>query len=167
MRALELINCPDPRATVRAAVGATRRLASLAEALAPREIEEPGGQRRTVEPTTAELDGARVHVISITQERRADETVTAPQAVVIVDGERAEEVVELIDGALAARAKATKADHYELPGGAQVVLAGPAIAETGAAPRKARAARLARLEAIKAELSGEVMIVEAEKGIAR
>jgi hypothetical protein len=167
MRVLELINCSDPRAVVRSAAAGVRRLARLAEALAPRQIEEPDGQRRTVEPTTAELEGARVHVVRIMQELRADGTITEPRAVVIVDGERADELAELIDGALAARAKATEASHYELPDGARVVLAGPAIAETGAQPRKARAERLARLDALKAELAAEIVALEPEQEIAQ
>jgi len=146
---IEMIDCPDPHRVLREAAVSWP---GLVEALASREVELPDGKREVMQPGTAELPGARVHVIPLQQELREDGTITPPAAVVIVDGERAEEVGEQIDAALWRQARAGDADAYELPGGARVVLAGEPIAETGAAPRKPSAERLARLAAVVAAL---------------
>ena len=146
---IEMIDCPEPHRVLREAAVS---LPGLAAALAPREVELPDGKREVIQPGTVELPGARVHVIPLQREMRADGTITPPAAVVIVDGERAEEVGERIDAALWRQARAVDAAAYEVPGGARVVLAGAAIAETGAAARKASAERLARLAAVVAAL---------------
>jgi hypothetical protein len=144
---IELIHCPDPQRVLREAAV---YLPGLADALAPREVELPDGGREVSQPGTVELDGARVHVISLQQEMREDGTITPPAAVVIVDGPRAAEVRAQLDAALLAAATDVRADAAVLPDGTEVVLAGRRLI-ADLMQREARAARLARAEALKAQ----------------
>jgi hypothetical protein len=142
---IELLHCPDPHRVLREAAAS---LPELAEALAPREVELPDGKREVVAPGTVELSGARVHVIPLEQEMRADGTITPPAAVVIVDGPRAADVRARLDAALLAAATDVRADAAVLPDGTSVVLAGRRLI-ADPTRREARTRRLARAEALK------------------
>jgi len=143
---IELINCPDPHRVLREAAVP---LPVLVEVLAPREVELPDGEHEVAQPGTVELPGARVHVIPLQQEMRADGTITLPAAVVIVDGPRASDVRAKLDAALIAAAVDVRADAAVLPDGTSIVLAGRRLI-ADPTPRVARATRLARAAAFKA-----------------
>jgi hypothetical protein len=143
---IELLHCPHPYHELRKVVASLPR---YAEALAPREIEQPDGNREIVERRIVEIDNTRVHVIQLQQEMHKNGTITPPAAVVIVDGPRASDVRAKLDAALIAAAIDVRADAAVLPGGASVVLAGRRLI-ADPTPRVARATRLARAAAFKA-----------------
>jgi len=148
---IELINCSDPHRVLREAAVS---LPGFAAALAPREIELPDDKREVMQPGTVELQGARVHVISLQQELREDGTITPLAAVVIVDGPRAADVHAMLDAALLAAAIHVRADAAVLPDGTSIVLAGRRLI-ADPLRREPRVTRLARAEASRAQRQAE------------
>jgi hypothetical protein len=137
-RAIEIVgqdNADDLCALLRVKVNALRA------PLAPVDTADENGTRVPRPPTTVHVGNARVHIIPLARERYADETISEPRAVIVCDGEDADDIGDAIDAALLSDAQIGEREAV-LADNVRIVLSGMPIADVGSAPRPERWKRL-------------------------
>jgi hypothetical protein len=117
------------------------RVSALREPLAPVDTADENEARVQRQPTTVHVGNARVHIIPLARERYADETISEPRAVIVCDGEGADDIGDAIDAALLSEAE-IGATEAVLEDNVRIVLSGKPIADVGSEPRLERWKRL-------------------------
>ena len=137
-RTIEIVgedNADDLCALLRA------KVSTLREPLAPVDTADENGTGVPRPPTTVHVGNARVHIIPLARELYADETISEPRAVIVCDGEGADDIGDATDAALLSEAQ-IGATEAVLADNVRIVLSGKRIADVGSEPRPARWKRL-------------------------